>query len=357
MKIQLSKIKNILKDKSVTIYYPFILIGFVTLIITLSITPLAIFFNAEKIDVFKVIIQLFGGILIFYGLLLNKRRTESLEDQVKLAEDSNITDRFQKAIEQIGSDNISIRQGGIHSLGRLGLDSIKRKTDDWRLVLDVFVSFIQKDITNNNNISRLNQIDYITVINYLFANEFAEYRINNNINISFNGAIIPFSQENSPVIKNTILNDCKFSTLKSAHFEACSFYGLILVNNNFDENITSNCFEFLQFKESFFGNLQIQNAIIKNSVFFEKCKFSGLEIFNTKVPHFTNCNFDLINFHSCNFENASFTNCSAKLLIFNDQTEINIYSILEFKEIKKITGLKYLYSEDLKKRWPDINLD
>jgi hypothetical protein len=50
-----------------------------------------------------------------------------------------VTERFAKAVEQLGSDNISVRIGGIYSLERIAKDSLK----DQETVIKVLTAFIQ----------------------------------------------------------------------------------------------------------------------------------------------------------------------------------------------------------------------
>jgi len=48
----------------------------------------------------------------------SERRAESLEDQVRVTEQGQVTERFTRAIEQLNDDDIYIRLGAIYSLGR-----------------------------------------------------------------------------------------------------------------------------------------------------------------------------------------------------------------------------------------------
>lgn len=59
---------------------------------------------------------------------------------VKIAEEKQITERFSKAVELLGSDKIDIRLGGIYALERIAKDSPK---DHWT-IMEVLTSFIQE---------------------------------------------------------------------------------------------------------------------------------------------------------------------------------------------------------------------
>lgn len=70
-----------------------------------------------------------------------KQETEKITKDAKLAEDRLVSERFAKAIEQLGNeDSIHIRLGGIYSLGRLAEDSDGMR----QTVLDVLSAFIRE---------------------------------------------------------------------------------------------------------------------------------------------------------------------------------------------------------------------
>lgn len=61
------------------------------------------------------------------------------ENQYGLSEQGQVTDRFSKATEQIGSDNMDVRLGGIYSLERLARDS----PTDHPTVFEVLGAFVR----------------------------------------------------------------------------------------------------------------------------------------------------------------------------------------------------------------------
>lgn len=63
----------------------------------------------------------------------------STEHQYALSEQGQVTDRFTKAVEQLGSDKPDIRLGSIYSLERLGLDSPK----DQPVILEILTAFVR----------------------------------------------------------------------------------------------------------------------------------------------------------------------------------------------------------------------
>ena len=76
-----------------------------------------------------------AGALVFTALNFNlSRRTFELTEQ------GQVTDRFTKAIEQLGSDKLDVRIGGIYALERIARDSAK----DHPTVIEVLTAFIRE---------------------------------------------------------------------------------------------------------------------------------------------------------------------------------------------------------------------
>ena len=94
--------------------------------------------------------QIFLGIGIFAGLVLTYRRMRAVESQAatairqaKSAEDGQITERFTRAIDQLGTtggDKVAIRLGGIYALERILRDS----DADALTVQEVLAAFVRE---------------------------------------------------------------------------------------------------------------------------------------------------------------------------------------------------------------------
>lgn len=86
-----------------------------------------------SLDVVKAIVSgvatvatIGGGVFVLWNLRLTQTRL--------------ITERFSKAVEQLGNDKIEVRLGGIYSLERIAYDSDR---DHWT-IMEVLTSFIQE---------------------------------------------------------------------------------------------------------------------------------------------------------------------------------------------------------------------
>ncbi|MCI4667456.1 MAG: pentapeptide repeat-containing protein [Bacteroidia bacterium] len=94
----------------------------------------------------KTLIQIIGGVVLAIGLYINWRRIKAQEEAViatqksiRITEEGQITERYTKAIEQLGNPEMAIRIGGIYALERIAKDS---PNDHWT-IMEVLSAFIR----------------------------------------------------------------------------------------------------------------------------------------------------------------------------------------------------------------------
>jgi uncharacterized protein YjbI with pentapeptide repeats len=81
----------------------------------------------------STLVQAIGGLFFFVTAYFTWRNLQATEDK-------QMTERFSKAIEQLGNDKIEVRFGAIYSLERIAKDSPK---DHWT-IMEILTSFIQE---------------------------------------------------------------------------------------------------------------------------------------------------------------------------------------------------------------------
>jgi hypothetical protein len=82
-----------------------------------------------------------GAGLFAAGALVFTARNFSLSRRTfELTEQGQVTDRYTKAIEQLGSDKLDVRIGGIYALERIARDSQR----DHQTVMEVLIAFIRE---------------------------------------------------------------------------------------------------------------------------------------------------------------------------------------------------------------------
>ena len=98
----------------------------------------------------RTLAQILGGFGLLYGLYLTQRRIVATEDNVRVgqdnvrvAEEGHITERFTKAIAQLGDKEMAIRLGGIYALERITKDSEK----DHGPIMEVLTAYVREKAT------------------------------------------------------------------------------------------------------------------------------------------------------------------------------------------------------------------
>jgi len=97
-------------------------------------------------DARRTIGQIVGGFFALMALILAGLRTWANDRNVRIIEQGHITDRYTKAIEQLGKldgdkPNIEVRLGGIYALERIALDSPR---DHWT-IMEVLTAYVRSN--------------------------------------------------------------------------------------------------------------------------------------------------------------------------------------------------------------------
>jgi uncharacterized protein YjbI with pentapeptide repeats len=93
-----------------------------------------------SLEIIKAIVSGVGTISTVVGGVFLYRNFKVASQNVVLTESRLITDRFSKAVEQLASEKLEVRLGGIYSLERIAHDSDR---DHWT-IMEVLTAFIQE---------------------------------------------------------------------------------------------------------------------------------------------------------------------------------------------------------------------
>jgi hypothetical protein len=85
----------------------------------------------------RTLVQAIGGVFVVVGALSGAYFTWQ---QITVTREGQITDRFTKAIVQLGDEKLEVRLGGIYALKRIARDSPK---DQWTIV-ETLAAFIRQ---------------------------------------------------------------------------------------------------------------------------------------------------------------------------------------------------------------------
>lgn len=88
-----------------------------------------------------------AGLLTWARLELSRREHHLAAEDRRLAADRDLTERYSRSIDQLGSGDPLVQVGGIFALERFALDAERAATDrdiDWRMALDVLAALTRK---------------------------------------------------------------------------------------------------------------------------------------------------------------------------------------------------------------------
>jgi len=151
--------------------YPYILIGLVILLAAISLIWLPYWRvsqfginnateNATLENQYRATIaQILGGIAIGISLYYTWQKNN-------IAQDGQITDRFTKAVDQLGNRKIEIRLGGIYALERIANES---KKDYWQII-EILTAYVRENSIIDSH-SELNSLRNVPISMDIQANE------------------------------------------------------------------------------------------------------------------------------------------------------------------------------------------
>jgi hypothetical protein len=94
-------------------------------------------------DVRTTLLQAVGGLLVLTSAIIGAYFTlqtlRNTQEQLDIARSSQVTERFTRAVEQLGSNTLDVRLGGIQALARIARDS----KEDCLAVVDILSAYVR----------------------------------------------------------------------------------------------------------------------------------------------------------------------------------------------------------------------
>jgi uncharacterized protein YjbI with pentapeptide repeats len=89
----------------------------------------------------KTLAQIFGGLILLAGLAFTWLTVQSTWESIDLTRQEQITARFSRAVDQLASEKLEARLGGVYALERIAKDS----EDDHRTMVEVLAAFVREE--------------------------------------------------------------------------------------------------------------------------------------------------------------------------------------------------------------------
>lgn len=95
---------------------------------------------AAENDRRKTIFETAGAVLLVVGVVFTYFQLQNTRDQLEATETAQLTDRFVKTVQQIGSDRQTEQIGGMYGLRSVAIDAVAKGNSSYLEILDQTVS-------------------------------------------------------------------------------------------------------------------------------------------------------------------------------------------------------------------------
>jgi hypothetical protein len=215
------------------------------------------------------------------------KSAEAANKNAEAALDKQITERFSKAIEQLGSDKIEVRLGAIYTLERIAKDS---KKDQWT-IMEVLTAFVRENAPVNIDKGKITTDIQaaITVIGRRNCDNDEENQLLDLSNIS---------------IRQADLEDAKlqYANLEGANLEGANLTSANLESANLEgANLTSANLPAANLQGAY-----LFRAVLKHA----KLQYANLQVANLKDANLQDADLKGANLKDAHFKGATMPNGS-----------------------------------------------
>ncbi len=85
------------------------------------------------------LLQVVGGAVVLFGAYATWRQLRVSQEGLHATREGHVTDRFSRAVDQLGSDKLDVRIGGIYALWRIADHSVR----DHEAVVSIMAAYLR----------------------------------------------------------------------------------------------------------------------------------------------------------------------------------------------------------------------
>lgn len=199
---------------------------------------------AERLEAINsarsALLQSVTGLVVIVGVVFTAASLLYTARTLDLTRQGQVTDRYTKAIEQLGSDRPEVRMGGIYALERLMVDS--ERIQDRRTITEVLCSYIRSHAQDKPPVGSNNKrlaVDVESALLVLGRADFPSGTRINLVNSDFHGKSLgtkrlPAADLTAANLSNVVLNNSNLSgaILSIANLSGATLYTTDLSNAN-----------------------------------------------------------------------------------------------------------------------------
>jgi uncharacterized protein YjbI with pentapeptide repeats len=173
----------------------------------------------------RSVLWMIGGILAIIGLVYTALRHRLSQASHELQRDANRTDRYAGAIEQLGSEKLDIRLGGIYALERIALDSER----DRGPIGEVLSAFVREHTREASLVPREQRGDVSTDVQAAITVLGRRPKDGTHPAANFSGACLPGADFSTMSFRNATFEN---ADLGGARMQGADLSGAVLTRAN-----------------------------------------------------------------------------------------------------------------------------
>ena len=289
-------------------------------------------------------VQSIGGLLLFVTAWVSIQNLKATQRNVLVAEEKQVTERFTQAINQLGSDKIEVRLGGIYALERIARDSEK---DHWT-IMEVLTSFVQEKSASANSdptIERDIQAA-LTVIGRRDTNRDPDFGRINLMEANLFGATMSEAQLDKAIFCKAVLNHANLwgANLNDVNFLQAHLIQACLAETNLVR---------ARLSLANLGGTDLTGANL-NEVRLDGANLSGANLSGASLTNANLLGANLIgaNFYEANLSGAKFGDANMDGARFNHAD----LSMADFQEAKNLVPGQVEFAKNYEKAQYDPDL-
>ena len=242
-------------------------------------------------ELLKTLVQLLGGSLLLGGFYFTWRT-------IRISQEGQITDRFNKAIDHLGSDSLEIRLGGIYALVRIAMDSYR----DAQPVMDILCGYIRSRTGGKEFL--FPPADIQAILNWIAFND------RKRLTIDLSGAV-----------------------LTGANLRRGKLWGAILENSNLEKaDLSGSCLDYAKLSTANLNDANVRFASL------HKASLRGTNLGDAHLRNTDLRDTDILgaNLDGCNLSGADLTGAQNAVrqqfenAILDDQTKLPAFEVPDF---------------------------
>ncbi len=271
----------------------------------------------------KLVLSIWGGIAIFWGLIISNRRAKSSQDSIDLARKSQIDERFKNAIEHLGCEKEPIVLGGIAELYQIAKENSDKYSE---VVFDIYCSYIRSETSiYTKTANDINTTIIQTIVNNAFKIKtnriFDGYKANLRA-VNLCGVNLERCNFSYADLSQSLVSELNFCIMDGVNLTSAEIGGFAFSKNSLkDIRLFQSKFKFLKIENLEFKKLYSESSITDfdktkfSSTIFLKCEFKNVCFDHSNIY---NCKFLCCSFEDCTFVNSTITKSSFAVSLFRN---------------------------------------